>query len=573
MEATVRKKENIRYCICISLLLVMAIALLIRTFFGMDWSDESLYIANAYRFYQGDMFMVEDWLPTQMASILLLPFMYIYCPFFGMNGIILFFRVLYLLFQTAIAIRVFFFIKRYYVGKFPDIISFVSALLYLTYTKFNIASLSYNTIALGCLLYFVILIYDNQNKINNWKNIFAGILYAIATICSPYMAVFFLIVTIVIIFNKNNNYKKIWLYVTVGIAISLTFFVLWVLGTSSFTDIFKYLPNVLKDPENPAKPVLETLLISFSQFYTLGKARINGLLFILLVSIAWRITRKNVTTERQKWVNVLLWTMFFGLSMLKLQNVDPVFLPIYIAFVALEIMILIEGKRYWLFIGMGIVFGIATTFASNTGLPGTVNCYMLLTVIAIPISMEFLEINRAEEISLRSKFNFSAICVFVLMVGITYLMMVRTRFIDVYREDVLSAQTQQITNGPAKYLYTTETDKEAYDFYYDLLQKDVDESDRVYFTKNIPMLYMFTEAKNGAPTAWRIALTSPVLEKYYHEFPEKFPTYVMVTKGSSPILTHLSKQNPQEGWMIDQLNEKGYQKTEYDYCTVYQLEE
>ncbi|MCR5222307.1 MAG: hypothetical protein K6D90_05545, partial [Lachnospiraceae bacterium] len=90
------------------LLILSALILLIRAFYGFCWSDETFYYSIAYRFLQGDAPFFEEWYPTQLNSIFLMPFVALYRLIAGSNdGIILTFRILYVLVSFLIAWQLF----------------------------------------------------------------------------------------------------------------------------------------------------------------------------------------------------------------------------------------------------------------------------------------------------------------------------------------------------------------------------------------------------------------------------------------------------------------------------------
>ena len=54
-----------------------------RAFYGLDWTDESYYLAVTKRFFQGDRPFREEWFTTQLIGVLLLP---LYSLYHGVTG-------------------------------------------------------------------------------------------------------------------------------------------------------------------------------------------------------------------------------------------------------------------------------------------------------------------------------------------------------------------------------------------------------------------------------------------------------------------------------------------------------
>ena len=71
----------------------------------ITFSDEMSYIATALRCFNGDAMLVDDWAPTQLNGFLLMPLVGVYYRIVGsMEGVVLYFRVVYLLMKLLISI-------------------------------------------------------------------------------------------------------------------------------------------------------------------------------------------------------------------------------------------------------------------------------------------------------------------------------------------------------------------------------------------------------------------------------------------------------------------------------------
>ena len=86
-------------------------------FFRLKWGmadiDETFYLSIPLRLVQGDALLVEEWNLSQLSSFLLYPLMKVYLYVFkSTEGIIIAFRVIYVLAQTLITIVTYFVIKK-----------------------------------------------------------------------------------------------------------------------------------------------------------------------------------------------------------------------------------------------------------------------------------------------------------------------------------------------------------------------------------------------------------------------------------------------------------------------------
>ena len=119
---------------------LLALSLLLRSFYGFCWSDEPFYFATSYRFYQGDALFVHDWFPTQLSSLLLLPLFSLFVEIAGTtDGILLFFRISYVIYSFCVSIILY----RIFLKKHDTFPSLLCAATYLFYAHLIIATLSY----------------------------------------------------------------------------------------------------------------------------------------------------------------------------------------------------------------------------------------------------------------------------------------------------------------------------------------------------------------------------------------------------------------------------------------------
>ena len=143
------KKQNLWF---LAGLLGIGLILFWRCFYSVNTTDEAYYIGTAYRLWYGDGMLCDEWNPTQqMCSFWLYPFFALFRLILGSNdGMILAFRILYVIFQL--------FISGYLYGKLKKFgyISFLPIFFYLLSTAFNINSLSYNTMANSALIALVV---------------------------------------------------------------------------------------------------------------------------------------------------------------------------------------------------------------------------------------------------------------------------------------------------------------------------------------------------------------------------------------------------------------------------------
>ena len=126
-------KEFIRKNYAYICLAVCFLVLLWRSFLGFCWTDESFYVSTADRFYRGAIPLVNEWYRTQMSSFLMVPFYGIYMLIAGSNtGVILYFRLLYLVLSGAVSLLYFRILRKDY----PDHVSVCAALIGIIFSEY-----------------------------------------------------------------------------------------------------------------------------------------------------------------------------------------------------------------------------------------------------------------------------------------------------------------------------------------------------------------------------------------------------------------------------------------------------
>lgn len=120
-----------------------------RLFFGVDFTDESYYIAVPLRFAMGARPLIDETsLVQQTSGLLLYPFFKIYISVFGFDGIVLFARHLHLLFSAAIAAAIFAALRPVWADV---LLRSLLASAAVVCVPFGIHGLSYNTFGAGFL--------------------------------------------------------------------------------------------------------------------------------------------------------------------------------------------------------------------------------------------------------------------------------------------------------------------------------------------------------------------------------------------------------------------------------------
>ncbi len=235
MEKTTTSR--LRSVLPYALLVVGAVILLVRSFYGFSWSDESSVISLVDRLYRGDAPFYTLWDPSQCIAPLLLPLYGIYRAIAGTSdGIVLCFRIIYVIGAFVIAF-VCYRILRHDFGRFN---ACCISLLYLFAPVLLIQGLTAYSLSTGFIFLGIVFCWktykiyaeesiavhivspgldtsespagsaegevgevsaDDPSSVPNAPRVlypfFAGVLFAVAIVCNPCI-LFLAIVTFVV---------------------------------------------------------------------------------------------------------------------------------------------------------------------------------------------------------------------------------------------------------------------------------------------------------------------------------------------------------------------------------------
>ena len=145
---TDRGRVDTRAAVVLAGLALVVLLTYARLYFGIDFTDESFYVAVPYRFATGARPFVDDTSVTQPASALVYPFIKLYVALFGSEGLVLFVRNLHFAFTGAIGVSLYLGIRSVVADVWFAMLAAAAA---VAVVPFGIHSLSYNTLGSGFL--------------------------------------------------------------------------------------------------------------------------------------------------------------------------------------------------------------------------------------------------------------------------------------------------------------------------------------------------------------------------------------------------------------------------------------
>ena len=567
--------------------------LLIRCSYSFCWSDETFYISTCHRFFTGDSIFLHEWFPTQLSSLILLPFYTLYMLAFGSNtGIVLYFRILFVI-MSLINATVMYNILRQHISVFS---SCVCALMLMFYTHLNIATLSYYTISVQFFLMSMLLIYHYYKSYDSRHLLIAGVLFALSVLALPtlsiaYLAVVLVIAVLLLVSSlsilpegfgnsvRSAELTTVLFYTFIGICIPAVLFFIFLLGNVSISDFIRGIPYVLSDEEHGTSLVypIRKFFIGINEVY--GRSAYLSYLLIGLTFAASLLKRQLDKRIRLLIfsLDTILFIIFFILS-----SGHTGYIQTALCLYSLPLFFMGRKPDYRIFntfILGGMIMSLTYSYSSNGYLYVLSMGHFIASIGCIIMIDGF--IRELEEYRLGYVVTLTAV------ICISLIQTMELRLVNIYRDAPMQMLGFRISDGPARGLYTTADHYVAYNVTYSTIKKycvsselnvpqkypnsmelDSNSVGNIFITKLLPWGYLCTDLRVGAPTTWRTAFNSERLQPYYKMNPGRYPDMILVmNKEYGSYLTcgdveadPSPNENQLDGYLLDYVNSNDYEK-------------
>lgn len=483
--------------------------------YGFASSDESFYVTLVDRFYKGDLMIVDEWHPSQFPAVLLIPFYSIFRLFsHGTDGVILFFRIFYIFFNTLAGIYLYIKTRKY------GICSVFTTCCYLLFTVGEMMASNYNTIGLASFVVFS-LTYCDQDK-GKIKLIVAGIFFSITVLCVPMLAVVYFIWSLIAILNiiKNKKIFNDWLYLTIGIiimAIPVTGFMLY---GSSINAIIENLGYMFSQGDVHGISLLLIikkmlyliyLVISNNRFSMIGFSLYTIILIALLLDKN-KQNNKNIYILLCLVMSIFISIGFYNQAYYTFYSVIPLF------FVCIITRL---NDRYLnkLFI-ISLIYSLAINASSDTIIYATSQGIMLCSIIIILL----ISMIRNKIIK---KLNYTLL--FLLCILLCY-----SKIDKIYGDISPKNLSCTLNEGPMKYIITEPRKEEFYQNNINAINDmDLENKNVLFFTDNAWMYLVNDNIHYSTYSTWLCPWNSiylDAIEDYYKVNPDKYANYIYIPK-------------------------------------------
>ena len=504
---------------------VLTLGLIIRAKYGFCWTDEAYYVSGANRFLCGDRVITDEWYMTQLFSIILYPVVAVYKYFWSLDGIYLFFRILYVLMQTIFAILFYKLMTKMGIESVP---SFSVSLVFLFYCKAYICTLSYYSVIFMAFGFLLLFLYSYQE--NNIKKAMAiGICLSIVSLINPYFIGLYLLALLMLLVanvkksrvNSQTLNKINFLFLFYGLSILLCVLLagIIVFRGNSVSDILQCIPIILDD-DNYNQSLWWKLLHAFLYMMQQFKYTVILMFSVFLGSIYLLWKRKLTGSKRT--VIFLCSFIIFVINCLDSGNWNGGIQTAF-AFFGLQCFILDKNRNWKVFTYFylpGILMAILMNLSSDTAFNAMALGFTIAGGISCIFVYDYIKNNGSNK--LVYGIGMLSICIVVIIPAFF-------RFYVVYRDSGLLNLRMKITEGPAKGLYTTNDHKKQYEEVLEVMQIYCNKEGTVFISSWCPWAYLCTDMKCGAFTTWSLRMenSEEKLMKYYELYPERIPDIVI----------------------------------------------
>lgn len=537
----------------VSIIFLFALTVLRSAFYGLSSPDESFYLSIPYRLIQGDALLVDEWHASQFSAFLLyLPMKLFLMLTGGTDGIVLYFRCLFVFCQTALSLYTFFKLNKKY-GAIPALISSVIFLLYVPET---VNMLDYYTMSLMGFQVVTLILFCSD-KLNAPRLIFSGIVFACVVISQPFncLIYFLYIVATVISFiikkkpddfiGKFLNFRT-WSFITFGILLVAAVFLAFLFSQITFEEFINNIGNLFGGHDHTL-PFADTGKTDMFSYLTI----INTILriapigfYIILILFISVFLDKNRFSRRKLWILGLASASVFLITEIIIstsQNFVSLLFKPYIPFVFTYVCLMLTKKKdkrlfaiWWSGIVYIIFLGIISQALDYVGVIGFVISNTAFTPAVKQLYEELRPSESAEnpKKSIHTPVMKILCCICALIISFDVFSGTAIKFIDDTmalgtEREALAADTV-IESGPLKGVRTdNETKKKYSGILSDIRQIKDNSCESVLVAALMPWTYFCFDNPPATFTTWYIEEEFNLYEVYFKN-PEKIPQCIYV---------------------------------------------
>lgn len=477
--------------------------------------------------------LADEWNNVELFAFITYPLYCLVRLFLNSNeGIVLVFRILYLVFQVLVSGYCFCRMKRF------GWIRLLPALYYFVTTPYNINALSYNTLAFDFVLLCAVTLACPE-KLKFYDFLLFGIFTAGAVLSNPYAVILFVLYGLICagaFFYGFRRWEEVpevfkirnYLIACLGAFFIFILFVVFLFSRASLEEIMECLPYIVMDTERQ-----RSFWEKFSRYFVRIHRYYRILVYVTgILSVLWVIDRKKRTAPSIYLLAVsaaaVPYMIYYGFFW-EMVGINYMMVPL--AFPGLIAFLVSEKKDYRLF-GLwylpGLLYTLLAHFATNTGILTVSASY------AVPAAASVLLFCKAvkEQGGIRWLYFLT-----VILFTVQFAAGISQRIVYVWGDEHLPYLNQRLAEGPLKGIRTTAENKTLYEeVLLDMEELALTSEDKLFVIGIAPWMYLNTEAECAAYSTWETLETDPLIPVYYGIRQEKLPTVVYCYEYDESIL-------------------------------------
>ncbi len=482
--------KNLELAFCLSAVLGVALFLIWRVKYGVDFTDEALTYAAPYRFFLGDQPFRDDFFVYQLSSLILYPVLKCFWLISGhTDGTVIFGRYLYLFFSGLVAFSIYYCLK----DLVPNRVRVLIALVAWVFVPFKIFALGYNPLAIGFLTFAFFSSRLAPSPEMPRHSIFyfgLGLFQGLGVFAYPSLVLTF--VPLGIYFWKKNGIGSPFYYFMGAVLVPIVMFLSFGISVKDFIASAQFIANASSSSGHAWNA--NQILVLMEEAVSLFRCRVLHLIWIL--AFLYSVKKKN------QFLTLILGILFPVLAFFSNASSrgGPGERGYIIEFAVAGIYffwLLSRTAEDWKLFNLicipSMIAGIIFAWSSNNGLP---HAALGLFPAALVSQLWLVRLMRAE------KSESPLLFLSYLPLVLTLCMSLREDT-TVFMDDPLKTLKSPIQNGIFKGLYTSERKKQYWTEMSRLLEKDRErDTGRIAFYPHFPAGYLMTKMRPGTYTVW-----------------------------------------------------------------------
>ena len=518
----IKRNERIEKMVAVGALVIAALFMLNRAKYGYIYNDEPFILTLSHRLIKGDVFLYDEWQPTQLTGFLNYPWMILFTATHNnTDGMILFFRYIYVVLNFVSLLFVYLRLSNY--SKKP-LITGAACLYLLLFSSMDILTVSYNFYSLTGLLLFVTLCITGQSNI---EYLFAGIFFSVATLASPYLAIVFVLYYLFFSLNHfvlkkdiSKNVIDITKMVLIGVILSIVIFICFLYGTGgNISKMLNTVSYIFTDVEYPSQSIFQLI---YGYLYTwVNKFRTFGFMFVVFVMLSL-IDKKHKTL----WLEAhIIAFVILTPRMIHIFLYQFNYLIMQIGLLGLHALIIDKQRNnsYSLIAIAGVIFSFILYATSDLKQYAIANGMILSGFASFFLIDDYLQKHENNTKLIKT------LCILLVFAQIGT--EVYERMTKYYLDNNINDNLYLIEESVAKGLYV---DQEQYDIYMNIY-KDINDNiphqAKLLVLSQEPWIYLLNDSEYCTYSAWMTnnkEFRIKRLKEYYDLHPDKYPNYIYV---------------------------------------------